>query len=103
MLLIFLVIIKTMAVLIIVTKITRITTTFHFCFTAIKNKLFIVYFNNIYTCALWVNCKQFVVAYNNSYWIFNRLSMRCSASHTLAAVNVNSCKCIIRKAIYILL
>ena len=31
---------------------------FHFCSTAIKNKLFAAYFSNIYMCALWVNCKK---------------------------------------------
>ena len=55
-------------------------------------------------CALWNKLlkskgKQFVVAYNNSYMILNRLFMRCSASHMFATANVNSCKCVIRKAI----
>ena len=81
---------------------------FHFCSTAIKNKLFTAYFSNIYMCTLWVNCRkanfqQFVVAYNNSYRILNRLPMRCSASHMFATANINSCKCVIRKAIFSLM
>ena len=59
-------------------------------------------------CALWVNCRkanfqQFVVAYNNSYRMLNRLSVRCSASHMFATANVNSCKCVIRKGIFSLM
>ena len=80
---------------------------FNFCSTAIK-KLFTAYFSNIYMCALWVNCKkanfqQFVVAYNNSCRILNRLPMRCSASHMFAMANVNSCKCVIRKSVFSLM
>ena len=76
----------------------------NFCSTAIKNKLSTAYFSNIYMCALWVNCRkvnfqQFVVAYNNFYRILNRLPMRCSASPMFATANVNSCKCVIKKAI----
>ena len=70
------------------------------CFsTAIKNKLFVVYLSVIYMCALWVNCRKanvqlFVIAHNNSYSILTRLPTRCSISA------VNSCKCVIRKAIF---
>ena len=51
---------------------------FHFCSTAIKNKLFIAHVSNIYLCVVWVNCRkanfqQFVVAYNNSYRILTRM------------------------------
>ena len=31
---------------------------FHFCSTAVKNKLFTAYFGNIYMCALWVNFRK---------------------------------------------
>ena len=63
------------------------------------------YFSNVYMCALWVNYRkttlhQFIVAYNNSYRILNRLPMRCSASGMFASDNVNSCTCVIRKSIY---
>ena len=81
---------------------------FHFCSTAVKNKLFTAYFGNIYMCALWVNFRkvnfqQFVVAYNNSFRILNNLPMRCSASHMFATANVSSGKCVIRKAIFSLM
>ena len=82
--------------------------TFHFCSTAIKNKLFTAYFSNIYMCALWVhfrkaNFQQFVVAYTNSYRILNRLPRRCRANHMFAMANVISCKCVIRKATFSLM
>ena len=78
---------------------------FHMCSTAVKVKLFTAYFSNVYMCALWVNYRkttfhQFIVAYNNSYRILNRLPMRCSASGMFASDNVNSCTCVIRKSIY---
>ena len=78
---------------------------FHMCSTAVKVKLFTAYFSNVYMCALWVNYRkttfhQFIVAYNNSYRILNRLPMRCSASVMFASDNVNSCTCVIRKSIY---
>ena len=81
---------------------------FHYCSSAVKNKLFTAYFSNVYMCALWVNYRKavfqhFIVAYNNSYSILNRLPMRCSASHMFAAANVNSCKCVTRNAIYSLM
>ena len=81
---------------------------FNFCSTAIKNKLVVAYFSNIYMCALWVNCRkanfqQFDVAYNNSYRILNRLPMRYSASHMFTTANVNLCKCVTRKAIFSLM
>ena len=77
----------------------------HMCSTAVKIKLFTAYFSNVYMCALWVNYRkttfhQFIVAYNNSYRILNRLPMRCSASGMFASDNVNSCTCVIRKSIY---
>ena len=67
--------------------------------TAVKVKLFTAYFSNVYMCALWVNYRkttfhQFVVAYNNSYRILNRLPVRCSASEMFATNNVNSCTCV---------
>ena len=43
------------------------------------------------------------MTYNNSYRILNRLLMRCSANHMFATANVNSCKCVIRKAIHSLI
>ena len=43
--------------------------------------------------------RKFVVAYNNSYRILNRLPMRCSSSRIFATDNVNSCTCDIRKYI----
>ena len=51
---------------------------FHFCSSAVKNKLFTAYFSNVYMCALWVNYRKavfqhFIVAYNNSYRILNSL------------------------------
>ena len=54
--------------------------TFRMCSTAVKVKLFTAYFNNVYMCALWLNYRkttfhQFLVAYNNSYQILNRLPM----------------------------
>ena len=72
---------------------------FHMCSTAVKVKLFTAYFSNVYMCALWVNYRkttfhQFMVAYNNSYRILNRLPMRCSASGMFATDNVNSCTCV---------
>ena len=75
----------------------------HMCSTSVKVKLFTAYFSNVYMCALWVNYRsttfhQFVVAYNNSYRIVNRLPMRCNASGMFATDNVNSCPCIIRKS-----
>ena len=77
----------------------------YMCSTAVKVKLFTAYFSNVYMCALWVNYRkttfhQFIVAYNNSYRILNRLPMRCSASGMFASDNVNSCTCVIRKSIY---
>ena len=59
-------------------------------FYCCKNKLFIAYFSNIYMGALWVNCRKanfqhFVIAYNNSYRILNRLPMRCSGGSTIPA------------------
>ena len=59
-------------------------------------------------CALWVNYRkttfhQFMVAYNNSYRILNRLPKRCSASGMFATDNVNSCTCVIRKSIFSLM
>ena len=79
--------------------------TFHMCSTAVKIKLFTAYFSNVYMCALWVNYRtttfhQFIVAYNNSYRILNRLHMRCSASSMFASDNVNYCTCVTRKSIY---
>ena len=81
---------------------------FHMCSTAVKVKLFTAYFSNVYMCALWVNYRkttfhQFMVAYNNSYRILNRLPMRCSASGMFATDNVNSCTCVIRKSIFSLM
>ena len=78
---------------------------FHMCSTAVKVKLFTAYFSNVYMCALWVNYRkttfhQFMVAYNNSYGILNRLPMRYSASGMFATDNVNSCTCVIRKSIF---
>ena len=78
------------------------------CSTAVKVKLFTAYFSNVYMCALWVNYRkttfhQFMVAYNNSYRILNRLPMRCSASGMFATDNVNSCTCVIRKSIFSLM
>ena len=78
---------------------------FHMCSTAVKVKLFTAYFSNVYMCALWVNYRkttfhQFILAYNNSYRIINRLPMRCSASGMFASDNVNSCTSVIRKSIY---
>ena len=80
----------------------------HMCSTAVKVKLFTAYFSNVYMCALWVNYRkttfhQFMVAYNNSYRILNRLPMRCSASGMFATDNVNSCTCVIRKSIFSLM
>ena len=77
----------------------------HMCSIAVKVKLFTAYFSNVYMCALWVNYRkttfhQFIVAYNKSYRILNRLPMRCSASGMFASDNVNSCTCVIRKSIY---
>ena len=79
----------------------------HMCSTAVKVKLFIAYFSNVYMCALWVNYRkttfhQFIVAYNNSYRILNRLPMICSASGMFATDNVHSCTCVICKSIYCL-
>ena len=59
-------------------KSNMLSQTFHYCFSAVKNKLVIAYFSNVYMCALWVNDKKtvfqhFIVAYNNSYRILNRL------------------------------
>ena len=81
---------------------------FHYCSSVVKNKLFTAYFSNVYMCALWVNYrkavfKHFIVAYNNSYRILNRLLMRCSGSHMFAAASVNSCKCVTSNAIYSLM
>ena len=81
---------------------------FHMCSTAVKVKLFTAYFSNVYMCALWVNYRkttfhQFMVAYNNSYRILNRLPMRCSASGMFATDNVNSCTCVIHKSIFSLM
>ena len=72
--------------------------------TAVKVKLFTAYFSNVYMYALWVNHRktafqQFIIAYNNSYRILNRLPMRCSASRKFAIDNVNSCTCVTRKSI----
>ena len=77
---------------------------FPMCSTAVKVKLFTAYFSNVYMCALWVNCRkttfhQFIVAYNNSYRILNRLPMRCSASGMFASDKINSCTSVIRKSI----
>ena len=79
---------------------------FHCCQT-VKVKLFSAYFSNVYMCALWVNYRkttfhQFLVAYNNSYQILNRLPMRCSASGMFATDNANSCTCVIRKSIWVI-
>ena len=68
----------------------------HMCSTAVKVKLFTAYFSNVYMCALRVNYRkttfhQFIVPYNNSYRILNRLPMRCSASGMFATDNVNYC------------
>ena len=81
---------------------------FHMCSTAVKVKLFTAYFSNVYMCALWVNNRkttfhQFMVAYNNSYRILNRLPMRCSASGMFATDNVDSCTCVIRKSMFSLM
>ena len=81
---------------------------FHFCSSAVKNKLFTAYSSNVYMCALWVNYRKavfqhFTVTYNNSYRILNRLPMRCSATHMFAIANVNSCKYVTRKAVYSLM
>ena len=78
---------------------------FNFCSSIVKNKLFTAYFSDVYMCALWVNSRKavfqhFIVAYNNSYRILNRLPRRCSPSHMFATANVNSCKCVTRNAIY---
>ena len=78
---------------------------FHMCSTAVKVKLFTPYFSNVYMCALWVNYgkttfHQFMVAYNNSYRILNRIPMRCSASGMFATDNVNSGTRVIRKSIF---
>ena len=80
----------------------------HYCSSVVKNKLFTAYFSNVYMCALWVNYRKavfqhFIVTYNNSYRMLNRLPVRCSASHMFAAANVNSCKCVTRNAIYSLI
>ena len=80
----------------------------HMCSTAVKVKLFTAYLSNVYMCALWVNYRktmfhQFIVAYNNSYRILNRLPMRCSASGMFATDNVNSCTCVIPKSIFSLM
>ena len=77
----------------------------HMCSTAVKVKPFTAYFSNVYMCALWVNYRkntfhQFMVAYNNSYQILNRLPMRCSASDMFATDNVNYCTCVIRKSMF---
>ena len=76
----------------------------HMCSTAVKVKLFTDYFSNVYMCALWVNYRkttfhQFIVAYNNSYRILNRLPMICSASGMFATDKVNSYTCVICKSI----
>ena len=60
---------------------------------------------NVYMCSLWVNYRkmtfhQFIVAYDNSYRILNRLPMRCTASDMFATDNVNSCTCVIRTSIH---
>ena len=41
-------------------KINMLRQTFHYCFSAVKNKLFTVYFSNVYMCALWVNYRKAV-------------------------------------------
>ena len=48
---------------------------------------------------------QFIVAFNSSYRILNRLPMRCNgcASRMFATDKVNSCTCVIRKSIYTLM
>ena len=76
---------------------------FHMCSTVVKVKLFTAYFSNVYMCVLWVNYRktkfhQFMVAYNNSNRMLNRLPMRCSASDMLATDTVNYCTCVMRKS-----
>ena len=78
----------------------------HTCSTAVKVKFFTAYFSNVYTCALWVNYRKttfhnFMVAYNNSYRILNRLPLRCSASGMFATDTVNYCTCVIPKPILV--
>ena len=68
----------------------------HMCSTAVIVTLCTGYFSNVYMCALWVNYRkttfhQFIVAYNNSYRILNRLPMICCASGMFATDNVNYC------------
>ena len=60
-----------------------------------------LFLNNIYMCALCVNCTKstfnmFAVSYNNCYRILHRLPMRCSASGMFAVANVNSCSAVFR-------
>ena len=59
-------------------------------------------------CALCVNYRktvfqQFVVAYNNSYLILNRLPMRFGTIRMLVTDNVDLCTCVTRKFIYSLM
>ena len=79
---------------------------FHMCSTAVKVKLFIAYFSNVYMRAFWVNYRKtfhrFVVAYNKLS-NFKQASLRCSASGMFATDNENSCTCVIRKSIYSLM
>ena len=82
---------------------------FYFCSHHVRNKLFLTYCNNICLCSLWVKKKcrricmrNFIVSYNNAFWILHGLPMRCSVSGMFAESIVDSCRAQIRRSIHIL-